>query len=175
MLTIGRLYHVPSNDKPQGQIAMYTLMIVLLMFVFPIASILAEVFLFRSASAIMPLIGKWFVFWPVGVRLFTAGLSQVLRPQFTTEKILRIKDSNQFIIVQELGFANLSMGILGISTTWNGNWTLPAAIVGCLFIGLAGIRHIFSKGKSFLETGAMLSNLIVFVILLVYVAWALFH
>ena len=92
---------------------MYTLMIVLLMFVFPIASILAEVFLFRSASAIMPLIGKWFVFWPVGVRLFTAGLSQVLRPQFTTEKILRIKDSNQFIIVQELGFANLSMGILG--------------------------------------------------------------
>jgi hypothetical protein len=154
---------------------MYLLMIVLLMFVFPVASMVAEVFLFKNTSAIVPLMGKWFVFWAMGIRLFTAGLGQVLRPQFTAEKILGIKDSKQFIIVQELGFANLSMGVLGISTILEGNWILPAAIVGCLFIGLAGIRHMFSKGRSLLENSAMLSNLLIFIILLMYVTWALFH
>jgi hypothetical protein len=152
---------------------MYILMIVLLMFVFPITSILTEMLLFRSTAGIVPLIGKWFVFWAVGVRLFTAGLRQALSPRFTAERLLGIKGSEQLIVVQELGFANLSMGILGITTILKGNWTLPAAIVGCLFIGLAGIRHIFSKGRNLLENSAMLSNLVIFVVLIIYVIWAL--
>jgi hypothetical protein len=151
----------------------YILIIVLLMFVFPILSILTELFVFPSAAGIILLIGKWFVFWAVGVRLFTAGLGQVLRPQFTTEKILGIKDSGQLIIVQELGFANLAMSILGMSTILNGSWISPAALVGCLFIGLAGIRHAFSKERNLLENAAMLSNLIIFAVLLIYIIWAL--
>lgn len=58
------------------------------MLVFPIGFILGERFLFRTAVDILPLIGKWFVFWTVGVRLFTAGLRQIWRPQFTAQKIL---------------------------------------------------------------------------------------
>jgi hypothetical protein len=157
----------------KGKKNMYILTIILLMFVFPILSVLTELFIFHSAARIILLIGKWFVFWAVGVRLFTAGLRQTLRPQFTAEKILGIRGSDQLIIVQELGFANLSMGILGISTILNGNWILPAAIVGCLFIGLAGIRHVFSKERNPLENSAMLSNLIIFVVLLIYVIGAL--
>lgn len=150
---------------------MYILTIIMVMFIFPIISILIELFIFHNAAGIILLIGKWFVFWAVGVRLFGAGLSQVIRPQFTAEKILGIRNNQQFIIVQELGFANISMGILGISTILNGNWTLPAAIVGCLFLGLAGVRHILSREKGLLENSAMLSNLAIVVILLVYIIW----
>jgi hypothetical protein len=162
---------VIAEDKTtllKGATQMYLLMIVLLMFVFPILSILAELFVFRSTAGIILLIGKWFVFWAVGVRLFTAGLRQALQPQFTAEKILGIKGSEQLIIVQELGFANLSMGMLGMLSILNGTWVLPAAIVGCLFVGLAGIRHIFSKERNPLENSAMLSNLIVSFVLITY-------
>ena len=147
---------------------MYILIIVLLMFVFPVLSILTELFIFPSAAGFVFLIGKWFVFWAVGVRLFLAGLRQATNPRFTAEKILGIKDSRQFIIVQELGFANLCIGALGISTIFNSDWIVPAAMVGCLFIGLAGIRHIFSKERNLLENSAMVSNLIVATILLAY-------
>jgi hypothetical protein len=34
----------------------------------------------RGGFGEMPFIGTWFVFWPVGVRLFVAGLRQVLQP-----------------------------------------------------------------------------------------------
>lgn len=147
---------------------MYILTIILTMFVLPVTSILTEVFFFKSNTGIMPLIGKWFVFWAMGIRLFLAGFRQATNPQFTAEKILGIKGSEQFILVQELGFANLSMGILGIGAIFNSVWTVPAALVGCLFIGFAGIRHIFSKERNFLENSAMISNLIVSAILLIY-------
>ena len=154
---------------------MFILMIALLMFVFPILSILAELFIFHSTVGTMLLIGKWFVFWAVGIRLFTAGLRQAVNPRFTAEKILGITGSEPLIFVQELGFANLSMGVLGLCSILNGAWTLPAAIVGGLFIGLAGMRHTLSKERNLLENGAMISNLIIFVILLTYVIWALLH
>jgi len=154
---------------------MYLLTIIFLMFVFPAASILIEIFLFRSSAGVMPLIGKWFVFWAMGVRLFTAGLRQSIRPRFTAEAILGIKGAEQFILVQELGFANLSMGIFGMGTLLVGNWVFPAALVGCLFLGLAGIRHLFSKGRNLLENSAMLSNLVVACLLFVYMLWPLVH
>ena len=154
---------------------MYFLMITLLMLVFPVLSILGELFLFRNPAGIMPLIGKWFVFWAMGVRLFTAGLRQSIRPRFTAETILGIKGTEQLIIVQELGFANLAMGILGMGSLLARSWVFPAALVGCLFIGLAGIRHLFSKGRNSLENGAMASNLGVACIFLAYNLWTVFH
>ena len=154
---------------------MYLLTIIFLMFVLPAASILIEIFLFRSSAGVMPLIGKWFVFWAMGVRLFTAGLRQSIRPRFTAEAILGIKGAEQFILVQELGFANLSMGIFGMGTLLVGNWVFPAALVGCLFLSLAGIRHLFSKGRNLLENSAMLSNLVVACLLFVYMLWPLVH
>ena len=151
---------------------MYIFIVLMLMFVLPIVSILVELFAFHSTLAILLLVGKWFVFWAIGVRLFTAGVRQAINPQFTAEKILGIKGSQQFIIVQELGFANIAMGTLGIITILNGDWVLPAAIVGLLFLGLAGIRHAFTKERNFSENTAMLSNLIVAGILLIYIIYA---
>jgi hypothetical protein len=33
------------------------------------------------------LLGRWFVFWAVGVRLLTAGIRQIAQPRFTAETI----------------------------------------------------------------------------------------
>jgi hypothetical protein len=121
---------------------------------------------------VMPLIGKWFVFWGVGVRIFLAGLRQSIQPRYTAEKILGIKNDEQLIVVQELGFSNLSLGVLGILTILDRSWLLPAAIVGALFYGLAGVRHIFSKQRNSLENGAMISNIFLFIVLLCYLIQA---
>lgn len=147
---------------------MYILMIILMMFVFPILSILVELFIFHSAAGIVFLIRKWFVFWAVGIRLFTAGLRQSTNPKFTVQQILGNKGDEPLQIVQELGFANLSMGVLGIICLLNGNWIMPSAIIGSLFYGLAGIRHIFSKERYLLENSAMTSDLIISAVLLLY-------
>ena len=146
----------------------YLLTILFLMFVFPIAFIVADATIFHSTMGTVPLVGKWFVFWAVGVRLFTAGLRQAVRPEFTAETILGVKSREPLIIVQELGFANLSIGLLGMIIFFNNNWVFPAAIVGALFYGLAGIRHILSKERNLLEKSAMLSDLIVSTVLIVY-------
>ena len=147
---------------------MYTLIVILLMFVLPIISILVEIFLFKTASGIIPLIGKWFVFWAGGIRLFTAGLRQAITPQFTAEAIFGIKSSEALIIVQELGFANLSIGTLGIATIFKSAWVMPAAIAGCLFYGFASIRHLIKKEKNYLENVATISDLFIFIVMLAY-------
>jgi hypothetical protein len=60
---------------------MYLGAIILLMLVLPLISVAAEAPMLPDAGALMGLIGKWFTFWGVGVRLFLAGLMQVFRPQ----------------------------------------------------------------------------------------------
>ncbi len=154
---------------------MYILMIILLMFVFPIASVLMETFIFKSTIGTALLIGKWFAFWAVGIRLGLAGLRQIVSPKFTAQRIFGIKSAEPLVIVQELGFANLSIGILGIITIFNSAWITPAAIAGGLFYGLAGIRHLTRKRKNLLENSAMLSDLLMFIILAIYLIVIMAH
>jgi hypothetical protein len=94
----------------------YFIAVILLLLIFPVASVLTESALSGYTANILGLTGKWFVFWAAGVRLFTAGLRQVVQPKFTAEEIFAIHDLGSFAIVRELGFANLSMGLLGICT-----------------------------------------------------------
>jgi hypothetical protein len=89
---------------------MYLASIVLLLFVLPAGCVIGQMLWFAGAADVMLLVGKWFVFWAVGVRLFIAGVRQVAQPQFTAESIFEIKDRAAFAIVRELGFANLSTG-----------------------------------------------------------------
>lgn len=101
----------------------YLLTVVLLMAVLPIGSILIERFAMSNSADVLLLVGKWFVFWAVGVRQFLAGIRQVVRPQFTSEEIFGIKTKEPWPIVRELGFANLSMGALGIALITAGSKT----------------------------------------------------
>jgi len=148
---------------------MYFAVVILLMLVFPVASVITEAALSPNAVNIILLVGKWFVFWAVGVRLFIAGLRQVIQPEFTAKEIFGIQDRASFAIVREVGFGNLSMGLLGICSLIRGGWVVPAAIVGGLYYGLAGAGHIPQKNKNAKEYTAMVSDGFIFLVLAVFV------
>jgi hypothetical protein len=152
---------------------MYFAVVILLLLVLPVISVTAEATLSQHASSLEFLIGKWFVFWAVGVRLFIAGARQVIQPRFTAEEIFGLGDRSAFPIVRELGFANLSMGLLGICSLARVDWIVPAAIVGGLYYALAGIGHAFQKEKNAKEYMAMFSDGFIFLVLLVFVVRSL--
>ncbi len=147
---------------------MYLVAVVLLMVVLPVCSILAEALLFKGSTDLVLLVGKWFVFWAAGVRQLIAGIRQTARPQFTAEGIFGIKNKEPWPIVRELGFANLSMGVLGVASVAINGLTRPAAIVSGLFFGIAGVAHLVRKERNFAENVAMVSDLFLFAVLLVF-------
>lgn len=149
---------------------MYKVMVIGLMVVLPIVSAIVELVLTGSSANVLAVIGKWFLFWGVGVRLTIAGISQSFKPSFTAENILGEKGSsgaNQ--IVQELGFANLGFGIVGLIAPWVAGWAVPAAIPAAIFLGIAGLRHIAKPNKNGKEWLATLTDLLVSVVLIVFV------
>jgi hypothetical protein len=148
---------------------MYFAVVILLLLLLPVVSITAEAALSQHAVSWEFLTGKWFVFWGVGVRLFIAGARQVIQPRFTAEEIFGLRDRSAFPIVRELGFANLSMGLLGICSLVRPGWIVPAALVGGLYYGLAGIGHVFQKERNAKENVAMISDGFVFLVLLAFV------
>ena len=150
----------------------YPIIIFLLLFALPLGSILVEHSFLHSTASLLLLAGKWFVFWPVGIRLFLAGLRQYFQPRFTAEQIFDIKSNEALPIVQELGLANLSMGLLGIISVMVPAFVLSAAIVGGLFYGLAGINHMARSGRNVNCTIAMISDLFIFFVLAAYALMA---
>jgi hypothetical protein len=160
----GRLCCLPQ-DLEIGYTGMYFVSIVLLLFVFPAGCVVAEAVWLHDSTNLAVLASKWFVFWAVGVRLFIAGIRQVLQPQFTAERIFDIKDHAAAAIVREIGFGNLSMGALGLASLFKSGWVVPAAIVGGLYYGLAGAGHLTRNNRNFNEQVALISDLLMFVLL----------
>jgi hypothetical protein len=148
---------------------MYVVAVSLLMFIFPVASVLIELIANRNPAGLVLLIGKWFVFWAIGVRLFTAGLRQSIKPGLTSEGILGIKGKEVWIIVRELGFANIAIGLAGIIALWKPEWRLAVAFIGGLFLLLDGGQHIASRQRKFEENVAMYSDLVIGFIMAIYV------
>jgi hypothetical protein len=112
--------------------------------------------------------GRWFGFWTVGTRLLLAGLRQAIRPEFTAERIFDIKGKEPLPIVQELGFANIAMGVLGTLSIIGIHWIAPSAIVGAIFYGCAGVKHITRKSKNGNEMIATISDMFAAVVLVLY-------
>lgn len=149
---------------------MYLGAIILLMLVLPLISVAAQAQMLPDVGALMGLIGKWFTFWGVGVRLFLAGLSQVFRPRFTAEDIFGIGDPGALAIVREVGFGNLAIGTLGLLSLFFPDFLLPAAIAGGLFYGLAGLGHLARKDRNLKEQVALVSDFGIFLVLAAFVA-----
>lgn len=152
---------------------MYFASVILLLFVFPIASVAINAHL-RPDIGILVLIGRWFTFWAVGVRLFIAGIRQVVQPEFTAHEIFQIPGKAALPIVREVGFANLSMGLLGLIVLLRLEWTIPAALVGGLYYGLAGVGHLGQRDKNAKEQTALVSDFFVFLVLSVFVIKSLY-
>ena len=153
---------------------MHLAAVLLLMFVLPTACVLAENLVFQSGAGWMPSVGRWFVFWAVGVRQFLAGVVQVARPDFTSQRIFEIKDPTAYGVVREVGFGNVAMGTIGLASLIYPSWVVPAAVAGGLYYGLAGVGHQVRGGGNFLERTAMISDYLIFALLAVFVARSLF-
>ena len=142
---------------------MYVTMVIALMLVFPLISIVAQVILTDhgalGAASSLAVVAKWYVFWAVGVRLSLAGLRQIFQPRYTAETILGLKGADSLFVVRELGFANFSMGSVGLASQFAPAWVTAAAMVGALYYGLAGINHCFHRDRNRLQNLAMVSDL----------------
>ena len=152
---------------------MYMISVVLLLFVLPVISIVVERLVGAHGLSLLVVVGRWFCFWAVGVRLFLAGLRQTTKPAFTAEAIFRVSEPGAWPIVREVGFANLSMGLLGLLSLWRSEWLIPASIVGGLYYGLAGVGHLGGKERNAKETFAMVTDFVPFVVLGVFVVMSL--
>ncbi len=151
------------NSQPNKP---YLFFIILLMFVLPSLSVIIEHYAGKEQSSLINLVGKWFIFWAVGLRLFIAGLRQTLNPSFTAESIFHIKSKESFVIVKELGFANICMGVAGIISLFVPQWRMAAAFVGGLYLGIAGINHLIKKPASSNEWIAMVSDIFIFLVMI---------
>jgi hypothetical protein len=148
----------------------YVVTVLLLTVALPIGSAVAQR-LAGSIEAWIVLLGAWMTFWAAGVRLCLAGLRQVFQPRFTAQTLFGMTGDEPLPIVRELGFANLSMGVLGLAGLALGDsrLVLAGAIVGGLFYGFAGVGHIFPGGRNARRTLAMATDLWVFLVLAAYV------
>ena len=151
---------------------MYLAIILSLMIAFPVVSILAEAS--SGTSDIAFLVGKWFVFWAVGIRLLTAGVRQVMTPSFTAVSIFRITDPSAEKLVTEIGFGNLTIGLIAALSLIFPDWLVPAGLTGALYLALACIKHVVNKDRSLKENVAMISDLGAAVIIAISLsAWLL--
>jgi hypothetical protein len=148
----------------------YLVTVALLLLVAPVGSVILEAVAGKQPPDLMLLIGKWFVFWAGGVRLFLAGLRQIIQPAFTARTIFEINDPGALSIVRELGFANVTMGAVGLASLGVPAWLTPAALVGFLYYGLAGIGHVGRQQRNAVENTALVSDLLIAALLAIFLA-----
>jgi hypothetical protein len=91
--------------------------------------------------------------------LSLAGLRQIIQPRYTAETILGIKGDESLFFVRELGFANVAMGSVGTASLLVPSWVTPAAMLGAIYYGLAGVNHCFHKDRNALQNVALVSDL----------------
>ena len=144
---------------------MYYLVVATLMLAFPLASVGVEASTTSTAIG-AALIGRWFVFWAVGCRLFLAGIRQIVQPGYTARVILGLKHDESQLLVRELGFANVAMGCVGIASLFMPSWRLAIALAGGIFYGFAGVNHAVQSHRNRLENVAMISDLFAALVLL---------
>jgi uncharacterized protein DUF6790 len=105
---------------------------------------------------------KWFIFWGVGIRLFFKGIRLASTPQITGLSITSFKNRDSYLLLLELGFANMALGSMGILSVINDQWRLIAAIAGAIYFGLTDMLRLLKKTDGRHERVALIYNILVF-------------
>ncbi len=153
---------------------MYYATVSALMVVFPLLSIAVDASIYHAHPDLF-LIGKWFVFWAVGVRLVLAGLRQVVQPQYTAKTILGIEGNDALLVIREHGFANAAIGAVGILSILVPGWAAAGGFAGGILYGLAGVNHAMQVNRNRLQNLAMATDLLAATVLLTYCVWVTLH
>jgi hypothetical protein len=146
----------------------YIFVVSMLTFVLPIICSEGQILINKDIFFSLELVGKWFIFSAVGLRLFIAGLKQTTDPAFTAKEIFHIDNPDGFPIVRELGFANLCFGLIGIVSLFLPQWRVVSAFGSGLYYGIAGLQHFFKKPIGTNEKFALATDIIISLLLLVY-------
>jgi hypothetical protein len=158
-----------ENNKQAAMNGFYALSILLLTAVFPGICCAIEIISGKSTDSSWPIFAKWFIFSAVGLRLFLAGIKQVANPAFTAKEIFHIDSPSSFPIVRELGFANICFGLIGIISLFLPQWRIVSAFASGLYYGIAGLQHLIKKPAGPNELLALISDVLIFLVLLIYV------
>jgi hypothetical protein len=150
----------------------YIVIVTVLTFIIPIVGFVAEHFV-SDAPLTFSLFSKWFIFSAVGLRLFLAGIRQITKPSFTARQIFHITDPASLPIVIELGFANLCFGLVGLISFFKPEWRIVSAFASGLYYGLAGLLHLLKKPAGTNEKFALWTDLVIFILLLIYFVTAI--
>ena len=157
-----------TSKKATGINKQYIIVVTVLTFALPIICSLGETLINKSAIFSFDLFGKWFIFSAVGLRLFIAGIKQSTDPAFTSTEIFHIDDPDSFPIIRELGFANLCFGLIGIISLFLPHWRIVSAFGSGLYYGFAGLQHLLKRPVGTNEKFALITDILIFVFLLVY-------
>ncbi|MFA9375648.1 MAG: DUF6790 family protein [Lachnotalea sp.] len=150
----------------KNKIGLFEISVVLFFYILPIACILIEIIAF-SQTDIWAVLMKWFVFWGVGLRLFTAGMKQVITPGFTARVIFELEDRKSYPLIRELGFANICFGLCGIISLIYINFRTVTLFIGCVYYGLALLQHVIRSEKNATEIFVTITDLSIIMELLI--------
>ena len=132
--------------------------------VLPIVSIVAARSPAGSPGGWWELVFRWFVFWAIGLRLLIAGIRQAVQPSFTSREIFHLSSPDADVIVRELGFANICMGLAAVISGFVESFRPCAAFVGGLYFGIAGVMHVVKRPATPNEWIALASDLLIFLV-----------
>ena len=112
-----------------------------LLTVLPLLSVACEHHI-AQAAVTGTLIGKWLLFWSVGIRLLGAGIIQITTCLPGNVGFLSNReDSNT--VRKATGIANLVLAGMSFLCVANDGWSLLAAITVGIYVGLAGMQYDF--------------------------------
>lgn len=157
-----------TNNKSSDFNKSYIFGVSVITFLLPIISAYAEIFFYNKQPFSFGLIGKWFIFYAVGVRLLLAGIRQVTNPAFTAKEIFHLDNPDSYPILRELGFANLCFGLIGLISLFLPQWRIVSAFGSGLYYGIAGVQHFLKKPVGANERFALVTDIIIFLLLLAY-------
>jgi hypothetical protein len=141
----------------------YLATVLVLMGVLPLVSTAVE-WASAASGARWDVAFRWFVFWGVGIRLLLAGARQALQPSFTAREIFHLASADAEVVVRELGFANLCLGLAAAISGFVPGWRMGAAFAGGLYFGIAGVMHVTKRPATPNEWVALVSDLFIFVV-----------
>jgi hypothetical protein len=130
-----------------------------LLTVLPMLSVACEHHIAKTAVT-GTLIGKWLLFWAVGIRLIAAGTIQITTSMPANVGLLSNReDSNT--VRKATGIANIVLAGMSFLCVANDGWSQLAAITVGVYVGLAGMQHDF---KTPADTNAWINMVYDFVV-----------
>jgi hypothetical protein len=163
---------MPAEAHREPLNRFYLTTVLVLMLVVPGACTIVESLRSDGQLLSAAVAGKWFVFWAIGVRLCSAGIRQATKPAFTARTIFHMEGDDAFVVIRELGFANICLGSIALGSLFAAAWRVPAAVAGGLFFGIAAAQHVIKRPAGVNELVALVSDSFITVVVAAYLALA---